>query len=50
MIEVGILEKIIYPEVPPHVEYHLTDFGYRFLPILDAIEKLQQELEAEFER
>jgi DNA-binding HxlR family transcriptional regulator len=48
MMELGILEKIIYPEVPPHVEYRLTDFANRFLPIIDAIEKLQQELETEF--
>ena len=47
MMELGILEKIVYPEVPPHVEYRLTDFGHRFLPIIDAIEKLQHELENE---
>ncbi len=29
-----------------HVEYHLTDFGLRFMPILDSIEELQHELEA----
>jgi DNA-binding HxlR family transcriptional regulator len=40
------LERIVYPEVPPHVEYRLTDFGLRFMPILDSIEKLQHELEA----
>jgi DNA-binding HxlR family transcriptional regulator len=45
MMELGILEKIIYPKVPPHVEYRLTEFGKRFLPILDSIEQLQQELE-----
>lgn len=47
MMKLGILEKIIYPEVPPHVEYRLTDFGLRFLPIVDRIEQLQQELEQE---
>jgi DNA-binding HxlR family transcriptional regulator len=41
----GILERIVYPEVPPHVEYQLTDFGQRFMPILDSIEQLQHELE-----
>ena len=47
MMNLGILEKIVYPEVPPHVEYRLTDFGKRFLPIIDAIEKLQSELTRE---
>ena len=50
MMEVGILEKIVYPQVPPHVEYHLTEFGARFLPIIDAIENLQQELEAQLKQ
>ena len=44
MVTLGILERIVYPEVPPHVEYHLTDFGRRFMPILDSIEELQHEL------
>jgi DNA-binding HxlR family transcriptional regulator len=47
MMKLGILEKIVYPEVPPHVEYRLTDLGRRFLPIIDAIEKLQSDLEQE---
>jgi DNA-binding HxlR family transcriptional regulator len=46
MVALGILQRIVYPEVPPHVEYQLTDFGLRFMPILDSIEELQQELEA----
>lgn len=45
MVLLGILERIVYPEVPPHVEYRLTDFGLRFMPILDSIEELQHELE-----
>lgn len=49
MMKLGILKKIVYPEVPPHVEYHLTEFGYRFMPIVDAIEKLQYELETEID-
>lgn len=46
MVDLGILEKTIYPEVPPHVEYRLTSFGLRFMPLLDAIKELQRELEA----
>jgi len=41
MTELGILERVVYPAVPPHVEYHFTDFGRRFMPILDSIEALQ---------
>lgn len=50
MIELGILERIVYPAVPPHVEYQLTDFGLRFMPILDAIKALQHELEANYKQ
>ncbi len=50
MITLGILERIVYPEVPPHVEYRLTDFGQQFMPILDSIEELQHELERQRSR
>ncbi|WP_242025437.1 helix-turn-helix domain-containing protein, partial [Leptolyngbya sp. FACHB-36] len=42
MTGLGILERVVYPSVPPHVEYRLTDFGLRFMPILDSIEELQR--------
>lgn len=29
-----IIERIIYPVVPPKVEYHLTERGYSVLPIV----------------
>jgi DNA-binding HxlR family transcriptional regulator len=45
MVDLDILERVVFPEVPPHVEYRLTDFGWRFMPILDAIDRLQRELE-----
>jgi DNA-binding HxlR family transcriptional regulator len=41
----GILEKRIYAEVPPRVEYRLTNFGRKFNSILDDVEQLQQSLE-----
>jgi DNA-binding HxlR family transcriptional regulator len=47
MMELGVLERVVYPVVPPHVEYRLTAFGLKMMPILDAIQQLQQELEAD---
>lgn len=45
-IKFGILERISYNEVPPRVEYKVTDFGLKFLKVLDEIEKLQREIES----
>jgi len=44
MMGLGILEKMIYAEVPPRVEYRLTSFGLRFMPILDSIQELQRDV------
>ena len=41
----GVLEKEIFPEVPPRVEYRLTEFGVSFTGILDAIDALEASLE-----
>lgn len=46
-IEFGIIERIAYPEIPPRVEYAVTPFGKKFIRILDALEKLQEEIETE---
>ncbi|PKG38068.1 winged helix-turn-helix transcriptional regulator [Psychromonas sp. Urea-02u-13] len=40
----GILERIAYNEVPPRVEYNVTDFGGKFIKILDALQQLQDEI------
>ncbi|WP_444942984.1 winged helix-turn-helix transcriptional regulator [Microbulbifer sp. ZKSA006] len=45
-IEFGILERISYAEIPPRVEYKVTEFGQKFLRILDDLEKLQEEIDA----
>ena len=44
MLRYGILEKTIFPEVPPRVEYHLTEFGNKFIVILDQIDALQNDM------
>nr|WP_154894266.1 helix-turn-helix domain-containing protein [Paenibacillus xylanexedens] len=33
----GLLHREVYKEVPPRVEYTLTNLGQRFLPILQSM-------------
>jgi DNA-binding HxlR family transcriptional regulator len=35
----GIIKRIVYPEIPPHVEYIFTPAGEELRPILEGIYK-----------
>ncbi|MBC8560511.1 winged helix-turn-helix transcriptional regulator [Fumia xinanensis] len=37
MEESGLLMRRVYPEVPPKVEYTLTEIGYSLKPVLEAM-------------
>lgn len=44
LMHYGILDKRAFPEIPPRVEYSFTEFGSKFVALLDGIEKLEREL------
>lgn len=33
----GVVTRIVHPEVPPRVEYHLTEWGQALCPVLDKL-------------
>ena len=37
MIDDGLVDRHDYQELPPRVEYRLTDLGMKMLPIIDAL-------------
>jgi DNA-binding HxlR family transcriptional regulator len=41
--EEGMIHKQVYPEVPPRVEYSLTDKGKKLIPALRIIEAWARE-------
>lgn len=48
MEESALLSREVFAEVPPRVEYTLTDIGYSLKPILDALWNWGEEYKAKF--
>lgn len=44
----GIINRTVYAEVPPRVEYSLSELGDTMRPILDAMEKWGNDYKATF--
>ena len=42
----GLVNRKVYPEVPPHVEHSLTELGRSLQPILDALRDWGEEYKA----
>ena len=47
MEESGLLTRKVYPEVPPRVEYTLTELGYSLKPVMDALWKWGENYQAQ---
>ncbi|WP_338873860.1 helix-turn-helix domain-containing protein [Spirosoma sp. SC4-14] len=35
----GIIERTIYPEIPPRVEYKLSDYGRSLIPVINVMQE-----------
>lgn len=36
--DTGLLERTVYPQTPPKVEYTLTDVGYSIRPVINTLQ------------
>lgn len=50
MEDSGLLTRTVYPEVPPRVEYTLTELGCSLEPVLDAMRRWGENYKAKNSR
>ncbi len=43
LVRLKIIKRQSFPEIPPRVEYRLTEFGDKFVKVIDQIETLQND-------
>ena len=43
----GLVNRTVYPEVPPRVEYSLTELGRSLKPILDVLQRWGEDYKAQ---
>ena len=43
----GVVERTVYPEVPPRVEYALTELGRDLVPVLEGLHAWGEKKESE---
>lgn len=41
----GLVSRHVYPEVPPHVEYRLTEKGRALIPVIEAMRTFGEQYE-----
>ncbi|MDO5069520.1 MAG: helix-turn-helix domain-containing protein [Neisseria zoodegmatis] len=46
----GIVHREVYPQVPPKVEYSLTEFGLTLMPVIEAMHRWGTEYALECEK
>lgn len=44
-VDFGIIKKEVFQELPPRVEYSITEFGEQFVKVLDQIEELNKKID-----
>lgn len=41
LVRFGVVDRTVFAEVPPKVEYRLSEFGAEFVGLIDAVEQLE---------
>lgn len=43
LVDYGLLSKQVYPEIPPHTEYMLTEKGHKLAQIIAQLQALDRD-------